>query len=240
MTDITKNEVNKVRSLRRPSERDEQDAFVVEGPKVVQELIASDWEVRQVFATHDHDMDHEKLARVSAKDLERMSQLKNPNKVLAVARRKHFTIQDLLADEVILVLDEVSDPGNLGTMVRTADWFGIHSILCSTNSVDPYNAKVVQASMGSLFRMKIVRTDIAQALSGDLDHTVYGACMEGQDIGQVSFNRPCMVVMGSESHGISPDVEAHITRKVTIPGSDQVDSLNVSIAAGIFMAAIAK
>lgn len=230
----TKNQIQFVKSLSNKSERDSTGLFVVEGPKVVNEVLKCDWAVHSIYAVPDWEPQREEVVRVTEKDLGRMSQLKTANQVIAVVQQKHSSEAELKESDVILVFDGINDPGNLGTIIRTADWFGINAIVCSHQSVDHFNSKVVQSAMGSLFRTKVVRTNLPELLRG-MNRTIYGACMEGQPISSIEITKPCILVFGSESHGISDEVLAHVNRKITIEGKGTAESLNVATAAGIFM-----
>ena len=132
-----------------------------------------------------------------------------------------------------MIIDGVNDPGNLGTIIRTADWFGIENVICSENSVDCYNSKVVMSSMGSLFRTNVFYLALSDFLS-QIDIPTYGALLEGKSIYETTFESPCAIIMGSESHGISSELIPFIKNKITIPGAHRAESLNLGVSTGIF------
>lgn len=240
---ITKPTIRFIKSLQQKKFRTQHGCFAVEGPKMVDELLQSDFSVRNVFGTSawvDHhtkknDLNN-KLVEISEKDLSRISSLKTPNQVLAVVEipgRKALRPGELSG--LVLALDGISDPGNLGTIIRIADWFGISQIICSEDTVDVYNPKVVQASMGSLFRVQVVYTDLTEFLKNpDLKLSKFGALMDGENIYSKKLPAEGLLVIGSESHGISPGVASEIDVGLKIPASaEATESLNAAVATGI-------
>ncbi len=238
---ITKAQIKLVQSLRNSSDREREGLYVVEGVKMVEELIHSSHNVERVFATanwkqpDDYSGD---IILIQDWELEKMSSLTTPNKVLALAEIpesiNHFA--DDVSQELILLLDRISDPGNMGTIIRTAEWFGIDRIIASQDSVDFYNSKVVQASMGSIFRMKLNKLPILTTLE-KLSNLmpVYGTLFDGEILGSTTLSPEGIIIIGNESHGISEAVKRYINRKITIPDalSSKSESLNASVATAI-------
>lgn len=246
---LTKNQIHSVHNLKDVSARRESRSFVAEGPKLVSELLGTDYPVRCVYAVKEWiDMNQEKvivnkipLEEVTHNELKKISQLTTPNQVLAVVGIPPVTLDwSLINSDLTLVLDGIQDPGNLGTMIRIADWFGIRQIICSKGSADIYNPKVIQSSMGSIFRIKVFYEELVEFLSDLTENiTVYGAFLDGESLDTSDIQNKGLLIIGSESHGISPQVESLITHRLKIPSfqlSSQrtgAESLNASVAAGI-------
>src|SRR5690606_9606403 len=182
-----------------------------------------------------------KSEEVSEDDLKRISMLKTPQGVLALVRlpAQPRLTKALLHNAFHLVLDDIQDPGNLGTIIRTAEWFGLHRIICSTGSVDAYNPKVVQASMGSLARAQVYYTDIT-ALTHHAPVPVFGAVLNGTPIYETDFGHEGLIVLGNEGNGISAPVLSQIQQAVTIPKIGSAESLNVAISAALFCAELTR
>lgn len=227
---LTKTKINIIKSLNRSLKRNEHGLFVVEGLKNVNELIRSEITIEEIFALEGTELKHE-FSPISKKDLDRISFLKQPNQVLALAKIPVTTKIDL--DKTMLIIDDVKDPGNLGTIIRTADWFGINQIVCSTESVDLYNPKVVMSTMGSIFRVNVSYKNLEDFLP-KLTIPIYGALLDGYNIYDTKFEKESALFLGSESHGISKKLIPLVTHKTTIPGSGNAESLNLGIATGIF------
>lgn len=243
----TANDIKLFRSLKDKSSREEHGLFVAETPKVISDLIAGGLTVEILYALHECLSDWQKqypqikAEGVSNKELERLSFLKQPHEVSAVFRipdSKKFVQQN-----VTFILDSISDPGNMGTIVRTAHWFGIKNILCTENSVDIYNPKVVQSTMGSLARVHVhycSKEEIASML--DKNTTICGTYMNGQSIATAEFQAPLAIIIGSEAHGIQ-SLESLVQRRISIPArnsDDHPESLNASVAAAIIMSVVSK
>lgn len=231
---LSKLQIKHIASLRQKKFREKHRLFIVEGEKSVQELIQSDYQIWDIFSAEQGVIRHPKVTRISEKDLERISGLKTPNKVLAVARIPSTKISPKeIKNRLILALDGVTDPGNLGTIIRVADWFGIDAVLCSTNCVDSYNPKVVQSAMGSLFRIQIRRVELPTFLRSLKDVPIYGAVLDGENIYEAHLTPIGIIVIGGESHGISREVLERIQVRLTIPSNRKVASLNAGVATGI-------
>lgn len=210
---------------------------MVEGNKIICELPNSNIKVKEIFSTDPQKLDRTDIpvSHISENELKKISFLKTPKDSVAVC---YLAAEERMEDKNIqLVLDGIQDPGNLGTIIRLADWFGIEQIICSEDTVDFYNPKVIQASMGSFTRVNIIYTDLVEYLS-ETDNVNIGTDMDGESI--YSFERPEKInlILGNEGNGMRPETEALLQQRITIPrfGSSQsTESLNVSMAAGIIL-----
>lgn len=252
---ITKAQVKLIQALRLPKNRATEGLFVVEGVKMVNELLASDHEVVRIFATSEwpdqaltakrhrqtglHELSQvpyvePEVEGIKEWELEKISSLSTPNQVLALVKIPGEKPMGDLGRQLVLLLDKVSDPGNMGTIIRTAEWFGMNRVIASSDSVDFYNPKVVQASMGSVFRMPIHTVDIMDFLAKATGQ-VYGTLFDGEPLGCDVLTRYGIIIAGNESNGISPQVQQYVTCKLTIPAATTAasESLNVSMATAI-------
>ena len=247
---LSKSQISLVKSLHQKKFRKEEGLFVAEGEKIVTELLASSLDVKKVFALDSfiqQQVAKKKSAvewiEVSEAELKKISSLAAPNKALALAVIPAYRLDtDAIKNSISLILDDISDPGNLGTIIRIADWFGIGTILCSIDTADCYNAKVVQASMGSLFRTKIHYTDLNIFLEENsrmLKLHVYGTMLKGEDIYSAALSSAGLIVIGSESNGIRDDLKKYFTKSLFIPSFSSADnnaspdSLNAAVATAI-------
>jgi len=252
---LSKNRIKFIASLRLGKFREQHRQFVVEGTKMVAELLHSGFRCEQLYATQGWLGENELLLKsakspiepVSDREMNQISNLSTPPGVLAVAGMPEWSIDDAFpVDSLVLALDGINDPGNLGTMIRTADWFGISSIVCSHDTVDAYHPKVVQATMGSVFRVKVIETDLAEYLGRVRlkQLPVYGALMDGKSIYEPGLSASSgVLVIGSESHGIRPNILPLISQALTIPRvkhdkTAAPESLNASIATAILLSAL--
>lgn len=232
---ISINQKKFVNSLKQKKFRTERGLFVVEGIKLVEELLNSDYETSDIYATSSWIGRNEGFVcfEVSEKELKSISSLKTPNEVLAIVKQKESQLNDV-SNSLSIALDKVQDPGNFGTIIRTADWFGVKNIICSDESVDVYNPKVLQATMGSFFRMNIIYTDLPQFFTKNEELTVYGAVLDGDNVYEKELNsKGAVLLMGNESKGLSKDLKPFITKKVLIPNFGKAESLNVATATAI-------
>jgi len=232
---ITKNQIKFIKGLSLKKNRIASQCFVVEGEKNVAELITSDFEIIQLYATTQSAIKTKDtiVIQITNNNLERISTLKSPNKVLAIVKIPEE--KQLKNAGMTLVLDNINDPGNLGTIIRLCDWFGVQKIICSATTVDVYNPKVVQASMGSLFRINISYTDLANYLQ-KVGTPIYGAFMNGEDIKKSVLPQNVHLILGNEANGISDEISALITNRVGIKNVGlQAESLNVAVATAIFL-----
>ena len=227
---ITKGEIKEIRSLAQKKFRDGAGLFVVEGEKLVAEAVASGFEVVKVFRTEE----------IGEENMARISMLTHPSPALAIVRKPSDTEIVPPADELMLALDSLRDPGNVGTILRIADWFGIRTVLASPDTVEIYNPKVVQATMGAIFRVRVKVCPLPETLSALRRQgvPVYGTFLHGKSLYDAPLAATGVIVLGSERDGISPDVEAAVSERLTIPPypagqPSGAESLNVATAAAI-------
>lgn len=252
---LSKNQIKLIKSLHQKKNRCEHQLFIAEGNKIVTELLHSSFKIVYLITTESWKNRHKALfdsfpilpILINEEIYYAITTLINPDMVMAVAEipKQHINSGYLL-NEYTLYLDKIKDPGNMGTIIRTADWFGIKQILCSEECVDIYNPKVIQASMGSFLRVNIVESTNYIALSQYQNSIpIYGMYLEGENIYNSAINKPAIIVIGSESHGISADLDPIINKKITIPrlyekhtDFAQPESLNAAIATAIICSEI--
>lgn len=241
---LNKAQISYLRSLHESKSRKQSGEFIAEGVKVVEELLNSNYSIRKIYALQEWlplcPPDKKSLLEViSPKELERISALSTPNMVLATAEMPCHKIEEMsFATSITLALDGITDPGNMGTIIRTADWFGIRQIVCSPGSVDIYNPKVVQAAMGSLFRMQIAYGSLDSFLEKEgREVPVYGTFIEETSIVSHHLSKEGIIIIGSESHGISSELFPFIHHRISIPrpagSAAKTESLNAAIATAI-------
>ena len=234
---ISKNQIKFIKSLSLKKNRVKAQLFVAEGEKIVNELLNSKFEIEHIYATKQfsgiNSSDKSAVTVVSSEELSRISNLTSPNNVLAIVRVGQKELENNTG--ITLVLDDVNDPGNLGTIIRICDWFGVTQLICSANTVDCYNPKVVQSAMGSLFRVNITYLDLATYLD-DIDTPIYGAYMNGVDVKGQEFPKQTHLIMGNEANGISESVSKYVSNKVSIKNiGKNAESLNVAVATSILL-----
>ena len=226
---ISNAEIKLVRALREKKFRDEYGQFVVEGEKMVREALESGFDVLKIWRKDE----------IGEEAMRRISSLSTPSPVLALVKRPE-PCERALDRGLYLALDSVRDPGNLGTIIRIADWFGISAVFASPDSVEPWNPKVIQASMGSIFRVRFAYADIPGLCRRfrDVGMNVYGTFLDGNDIYSQSLDKNGLIVMGNESNGISSAVEAEVNARLFIPsyGNSGAESLNVAVATAVTLA----
>ena len=238
---LSKSQIGLLTSLQHKKFRRENGLFLVEGYKSIVEFIDSPYPIHTIYYTPAVAPKLLNLSgkincqEISANDLQKISTLKNPADAIATVKipQKADLPATNLKNKFTLVLDGVQDPGNMGTIIRTADWFGISNIICSEDTVEVYNPKVVQATMGSLARLNVAYTDL-QTFLQPIDIPVYAALLNGESIYTTHFGAEGLIIMGNEGNGIRPEVEHLITKAVTIPRIGGAESLNVAIATAIF------
>ena len=229
---LSKNQLKLVRSLELKKNRKKEGLFVAEGPKVVGDLLRAGYRARLVFSTTERP----NAIQITDDELRKLSFLQHPQEVLAVFEIPQSQQLTANSQKLSIALDSVQDPGNLGTIIRIADWFGITTIYCSEDTADCYNPKVVQATMGSLAHIHIVYCDLVELLQ-QYDGPIYGTLLDGQNIYQQELSSEGIIVMGNEGNGISPAIRQLVTHKLLIPNynpsSETAESLNVAIATAI-------
>ena len=234
---ISKNQLKLITSLSQKKYRIKHQLFIAEGVKVVEEIVTSNFKLHTLFCTEDYacKVSRDRVFLVSENELKKISKLKTPNQVFAI-----FEIPAALSfqnEGLILVLDAINDPGNLGTIIRLCDWFGIEQLVCSLDTVDCYNQKVVQASMGSLTRVSIRYTDLHQYLKETV-LPIYMADMDGENVYESSLPKEAVLIMGNEANGISEPIREIVSNTISIPRFGRVqetESLNVATATAILL-----
>ena len=245
---MTKNDVKELQALRQTKGRKERGIFAVEGNKLVEELINSSFRVNNIFVTEQWIEKNPILAKkiadyevITPKQMEQISNFVTPPGIFATAMMPKYKIEPKDSDnQLILLLDGINDPGNLGTIIRTADWFGIKKIVISQDTCDPWQSKVIQSTMGSVFRIQIIETDIIRFLK-EVKTPVFGALMQGKNVYHTHINNNRgVVIIGSESHGIRENVLPFVSCPINIPRAEGslTESLNASVAAGIILSEV--
>jgi TrmH family RNA methyltransferase len=243
---ISKNVISYVQSLQQKKARYKYHCFVAEGNKIVAELGESDWEFESLFVKEDFLTKNKALCKkyqksleiVSDYEMERLSGLQAPQDALAVVKMQ--SINAFIETGWTLVLDGVQDPGNMGTLIRSAAWFGFNQIVCSLDTVEVYNPKVIQGSMGAFASLPIIYTDLSEYLSKQ-SRAVYAAILEGKPLSKILFPKEGVLVLGNEGNGIRPELVQLIKNGITIEKAkdSKVESLNVAVAAAILMNSVA-
>ncbi len=234
---LTTHKIKILQSLDKKKFRQKYNLFLVEGNKIIRELENSDFEVSEIFTTHRQELGfpHTSIHTIEERELKKISFLQHPKDSVAVCRLKE---QKLLKNSKIqLVLDGIQDPGNLGTIIRLADWFGIEQIICSEDTADFYNPKVIQASMGSFTRVNIFYTNLVSFLEMS-EIPILGTDMEGENLYKTDFPESFYLVLGNEGNGIRANIKKLISRNISIPRFGKLqstESLNVSMATGIIL-----
>jgi len=238
---VSKSQLKYIQSLGQKKYRDIEGLFVAEGPKLVKELIESkNVELTQIYALSEWIEENKDLlsssniTAISETELERVSQLKTPNKVLAIVQKFEVNEPEI-KKKISVVLDTIQDPGNMGTIIRIADWFGISQIICSDDCADMYNSKVVQATMGSIARVNVFYTDLPvwfKELSGI---RIYAAMLEGKDVTKMSAIGEGLIIIGNESMGVDKELLQFANEKISIPRKGNAESLNAAVATGIIL-----
>jgi len=235
---INKNELKYIQSFVHKKQWAQESVFMVEGPKLVAELLNSDWIIEKIYATvewADKQTDPSlNIQIVDDFELEKMTQLQKPNQVIALVEKKLYMKPLEFKGQFTLVLDGVQDPGNMGTIIRTADWFGCTQVIVSEDSANLYNPKVIQSTMGSFLRVRVAAMDIATVMA-DANLPVYGALLTGSSLYQTKFTTEGFLVIGNESKGIRPEIISMVTKAISIPKFGAAESLNAAVATGIIL-----
>jgi RNA methyltransferase, TrmH family len=241
---ISKNQIKRIQSLHSKKNREEEALFIIEGLKLVAEFISNEkYSVHEVFATSDFLAKYQQILEnhrityfeISAEELKKISLQTSPNQVLATVRASEDRLNtDLLNISTTLYLDDIRDPGNLGTIIRIADWFGIHQVICSPNCAELYNPKTLQASMGAVLRVNVISLSFEELLPNIKNLPVYGALLNGQNI-YTSKLKHGLIIIGNEANGISDEVLIHVAHPITIPAATNngSESLNAANACAI-------
>jgi RNA methyltransferase, TrmH family len=241
---LSKNRIKFIKSLQIKKFRKEHGQFLVEGAKSVSELLKSDYNIHTIFLTEEYIKCWEPLLKqretevvvVKQQELESAGTFESNNAAIAIAGIKPGSRPNPEKQKITLALDDVRDPGNMGTIIRVADWYGIRNIVCSENSVDFYNPKVIGATMGSFTRTNVYYADLNKYLNSFKGkYPVYGAVLGGENLHRLNNLQPGFLVMGNESNGISEEIRNYVTKQIEIPGAGAAESLNVAIATAVML-----
>ena len=249
ITMLTKNQSKRIRALAIKKYRENYGEFVAEGDKIIKELTSSNYQIKEIYSTPTWLEKNSHLLPqncpkfpITLKELKSISRQINPNQALAIVKIPEEKKAPNPENQLTLILDNIQDPGNMGTIIRTAEWFGVKHLICSDDTVDLYNPKVIQSTMGSFCRVEIWYTDLASYLEKYIDKVpIYGSFLDGYNAFNISFPKNAIIVIGNESKGISQKTEKYISKKVTIPPyyteiDKKPESLNASVATGILLA----
>jgi RNA methyltransferase, TrmH family len=247
---LSKSRLKYIQSLAHKKFREASPEFIIEGPKIVEEfLVNQPGLINEIYALDKWADDAKNLLRsvapiknipVTEMELAKISLLTTPNQVLALVKKINPPDGPILKDRFTLVLDNIQDPGNLGTIIRTADWFGIGQIVCSTESVDLYNPKVIQSTMGSILRVQVFYLDIETWIPQQKDIPVFCTALDGKNLFEMQPVKEGLMIIGNESKGVRPSIMNAAKEKISIPRYGGAESLNAAVAAGIVMAQLRK
>ncbi|OIQ97504.1 23S rRNA (guanosine-2'-O-)-methyltransferase RlmB [mine drainage metagenome] len=235
---LSRNEIKYIQSLCHKKQRQLEGLFIAEGPKIAEELLNSDFTIKKIYALPEwiaknaiNDIEVETIDEI---DLSRISQLQTPHQVVIIAAQKNDFSKPVLKNKLSIVLDGIQDPGNMGTIIRIADWFGIENIICSEDTVELYNPKVIQSTMGSFVRTKVYYSNLNEFLK-TVDVPVFGAMMKGENMYELQKPKEGLLVIGNEGKGIRNEILQYITNPITIPKKGGAESLNAAVAMGIIL-----
>ena len=242
---LSKTHTKYIQSLQHKKFRDEYGVFLAEGPKVVMDLLNSrKFICKEIFAINSWIEEHSKqlsllpeteVTDVADFELQKISALSTAHAVVAFFEKRKPVLEINTALKITLALDTIQDPGNLGTIIRIADWFGIENIICSIGCADMYNAKVVQSTMGSLGRVNVIYSDLINWLKDNDTIKIYAASLEGKDVKAIGKLKEGILIIGNEANGVSDEVMELVNEKITIPQIGQAESLNAAVATGIIL-----
>ena len=234
---LTKNQVKDIQSLYHKKYRADSNLFVAEGPKLAQELLSHESVIQHIYATKEWTQRHQTInvaiTEVTEIELSRISKMDTPNEVLVVAHQQKQVDEPVLTGNLTLLLDGIQDPGNLGSIIRTADWFGIDQVICTSDSADIYNPKVVQSSMGSILRIKCWYKEPGEIHLQPLP--VFGALLQGESLYNIRKPDEGILIIGNEGRGIREPLLPLVTHPITIPKKGNAESLNAAIATGVIL-----
>ncbi|MEY2595915.1 MAG: hypothetical protein RI965_1187 [Bacteroidota bacterium] len=245
---LSKSDIKYIQSLSHKKFREQEQLFPVEGVKMVEELLKEAHQaIKKLYAVKEWEFIHKQsipsdiaICVIEDFELQKISSQKTPQQVIALVELPKIDIKTQIFNGVSIVLDHIQDPGNLGTIIRACDWFGIKNIICSPDTVDVFNAKVVQSAMGSILRVNVFYTALTDFLSKHADFPVYAAVLNGISIHEASIASNCFIVIGNESVGISDEILALTNQCITIPKHGKAESLNAAIATSIILSVVKK
>ena len=242
---LSKQTVKYIQSLQHKKFRDEFNEFVAEGPKIVKELLLNGkFECKSIYALSIwvQSLEQEILESfqniihvIEEHELQKMAHYATPNNVVSIFKKAIPATRIDVKKNITLILDGIQDPGNLGTIIRNADWFGVKNIICSRNTVDMYNSKVVQSTMASLARVNIIYTDLKEWLLNNHEVNIYATVLNGLDVSAGSLDKECIIMIGNEANGLSADIIAMADKKITIPSFGLAESLNAGVASALVL-----
>ncbi|PZM86572.1 RNA methyltransferase [Candidatus Gracilibacteria bacterium] len=237
---LSKNKKNFIKSLKNKKDRIKNKVFTVEGEKQILEILDSDFEIKETIITKYFYEKYKNLIKnnfeiIEQKELEKISNsISNKSGILVVKQKENIYIEKE-KDEFVIVLDNINDPGNLGTILRTCDWYGVKKVIASKNTVELTNPKVISSTMGSIKRVQIFYTDLEKYIEGKNDE-IYGTFLEGENIHKINVpKKGGYIIIGNESLGINKNLEKLVTKKITIPRFGKAESLNAGVATGIVL-----
>ncbi len=235
---LSRSESKYIQTLSHKKQRELEGLFIVEGPKIIAELLKSNYVIKKIYATvnwiAENTLLHD-VVEVSEAELQKISNLQTAHQVLAIVEKP--TMKKNLESKVIIALDGIQDPGNFGTIIRIADWFGVKQIVCSEDCVELYNPKVIQSTMGSFIRTEVDYVDLKTWFSSN-KLPVYGALLNGKNIKEITTIDKGVIVFGNESKGIRENILPFIQHAISIKRVGQAESLNASVATGIILSHI--
>ncbi|HHP7242636.1 MAG TPA: TrmH family RNA methyltransferase [Cyclobacteriaceae bacterium] len=237
---LTNKDLKWIKSLQQKKYRELEQAFLVEGEKNLLELINSSEKILKLLITSTFEQKYKSLLSIdydpiSSSKLVQIGTFTSNNAGIAVVEKHNYGIDDLEHDQLIVLIDSINDPGNLGTIIRTCDWFGVSQLLCSPSTADYTNPKVINATKGSFTRVRVIQTDLENYLKKNKSKIVYAATLEGEKLIETKPDSNAILLIGSESHGISENLRHYVDKFITIPKIGLAESLNASIAAGIVL-----
>jgi len=241
---LTKAQAKYIQNLGHKKLREDENLFVAEGPKLVEELLQEPTlSLHSIYATEPFAESHTHLGdivQIKESELNRISFLAAPNQVIALFHKPRFPKLKSYRGHISLMLDTIQDPGNLGSIVRTADWFGIKTIICSKDTADIFNPKVVQATMGSIARVHVVYEELTTFVRDNDLPPIYVTALKGKSIWELKPINEGVIVIGNESKGVNSDLLKHAQESITIPGTGKAESLNAAIATGIVLSHLVR
>lgn len=235
---MIKSQVKYIQSLSHKKQRDEDGVFIVEGPKLVDEMLsATNVDLVGLYALESWAKNYSGLPveKIEPHELEKISALQTPNQVVGLFKKPVITSDTPLHAQLILMLDTIQDPGNLGTIIRCADWFGVETIIASKDTADAFNIKVVQSTMGSIARVKVVYTDLEEFIERNPRLDYYAAALDGAPLESFTPIEKGVIMIGNESKGLAGNLLAKATHKITIPKKGKAESLNAAVATAIIL-----
>jgi RNA methyltransferase, TrmH family len=247
---LSKSRLKYIQSLAHKKFREASHEYIIEGPKMLEEFLVNHPElINEIYALDTwaegakrllSSVDQSKILIVSGIELEKISVLSTPNQVLALVKKFDIPDYPILKDQFTLVLDNIQDPGNLGTIIRAADWFGISQVVCSNESADVYNPKVIQSTMGSILRVRVFYLDIETWIPKQKDIPIFCTALEGKNLFEMEPVKEGLMIIGNESKGVRSSIMNAATERITIPRYGGAESLNAAVAAGIVLAHLCR